>query len=770
MDTDFSIKAYHILSRLMEISNETIDVRRRLEDTVLLLSDTMDAHFSAYFSAKPRVEHLTLEAASDLSHRKRMSTRLNRQESGLNRLAYEKEPFIVDSFTDKQKKYLEDFIGRPCHTLLAAPVCMDNTAHGLLVLCDKAGRIWSQRELDLMAVVSREIAGVMRNEQILQSSKKRIAELTALFEVEKVLGTTLDLQNLLESMATIITRVMDAGGCAISLTGGSEQETGRGKFVTFGDFPEDNYRKVMDYSAGKKVELFCDMATRTTSDAGICPQIISQKDGPATIIAPLTSQEEVIGSLCVHERNGMAVPKSHGFTTDDVRLLSTMGSMISKSLESVLVHAGMESLVRENEAMVRELSTIYQISGELMKTVSVDEIGHTIINAITSDKGLGFDRVVIFMINEEEKALKEAWRKEKGKDTSCLGFVFHLNNGHEILRVAAEGETLDIKELVSDPDIKRIWPVMPESAVSSAIVPLAGKDGIIGIIIADTFLFENAQPKENAPVLRMLANHAGLALENARLYSFLDRTNKELVEARGLLTEAEKLAAMGEMASTLAHEIRNPLVSIGGLARRAIKVASGNAEKRYLEVIVDEVERLEKTLKELLDFVQEPEEVYAKRDLNNIIEECLKLMQREFKDGQIVVHKELNPVTRVLCDARQIKHTLFNILLNARQAMPRGGTVWVKSFEQVEGQNRYGVCTIRDSGGGIPESVLHNIFNPFFTTKKGGFGLGLAVSYRIISRHNGKIDVDNHPGNGVAFSIKLPIGSQESVGRQTYAN
>ncbi|MFH1148508.1 MAG: ATP-binding protein [Pseudomonadota bacterium] len=759
MDTDFYIKAYQTLSRLIRISNETVDVKRRLEYTVLLLSDTMDAHFSAYFSAKPRVEYLVLEAASDHSHRKRVSTRLKLEESGLNRLAYEKKPFIVDSLTEKQRRYLEDFIGKPCQTLLAAPVCQDNAVFGLLVLCDKARRVWSQGESDLIAAVSREIAGIMGNEEILQSSKKRIAELTALFEVEKVLGKTLDLQNLLQSMSMIITKVMDAGGCAISITGESERETGAGQLVTYGEFPEADYKRVMDYSSSGKVEFFCDMATRTTADAGICPQIVSQKDGPATMIAPLTIQGKVTGSLCVHEKNGKVFPKSHGFTTDDVRLLSTMGSMISKSLESVLVHADMEALARENEAMVRELSTIYQISGELMKTVSVDEIGNTVISAITSDEGLGFDRAVILMINEKEKALKEAWRKEKGRDTTSSGFVLPLNNRNETLRGADEGDTLIVEDLVSDPEIKSIWPVMPDGAVSSAVVPLLGKDGMIGVIIADQVLVEHAQPKESARVLKMLANHAGLALENARLYSFLDTTNKELVEARGLLTEAEKLAAMGEMASTLAHEIRNPLVSIGGLARRAIKVASGKTEKRYLEVIVDEVGRLEKTLKELLDFVQEPEETYTKRDLNNIIKECLQLMQREFKDGHIAVNTELNSVTPILCDARQIKHTLFNILLNARQAMPAGGSVQVSSSEHEEGGKRYGVCTIRDSGRGIPESVLHNIFNPFFTTKKGGFGLGLAVSYRIVSRHNGKIDVDNHPGRGVAFSIKLPIDS-----------
>jgi len=427
-----------------------------------------------------------------------------------------------------------------------------------------------------------------------------------------------------------------------------------------------------------------------------------------------------------------------------------------------------ETLARENESMVREISILYKISGQLMTTVSVDEVGKTVVSAITGEEGLGFDRAVICLMDEQEAGLKEIWRGEKGEESSARDVIIPLNKDGGALAQAVQEKRSIIINIGSDPVLSKIWFEELDCA-DCAVVPIIAKDKVMGVIVVDNSCNNRATTKENVRVISMLANRTGLALDNARLYTLLDRTNKELVEARGLLAEAEKLAAMGEMASTLAHEIRNPLVSIGGLARRAIKVVNRDSGgRRYLEVIVDEVERLEKTLNELLDYAQEPEEVYAKKDLNHVVKECLELMRREFEEGFITVKKDLRSIPPIWCDARQIKHTLFNILLNARQAMPEGGAIWVSSsVEEGDDAGRFVTCTIKDTGGGIPEAILHNIFNPFFTTKKGGSGLGLAISYRIVSHHGGKIEVENEPDQGVAFSVKLPL-NPEPRGHNVY--
>lgn len=477
------------------------------------------------------------------------------------------------------------------------------------------------------------------------------------------------------------------------------------------------------------------------------------------LVIPVSDENVAYGALVLlHDR-----PRA--WAQEEVDLLDTAGQEMAGALRSVDVLLSSkeriaETLARENENMVRELSTLYKISGHLMTTVSVDEIGKTVIRAITGDEGLGFDRAAICLMDEQEPVLKRVWRGGKGEESSARDIIIPLNKDDGALAQAVQEKTPIIVNSHSDPVLGKIWFEGLDRA-DCALVPIIAKDRVMGVIVVDNSCNNRAITKENVCVISMLANHAGLALDNARLYTFLDRTNKELVEARGLLAEAEKLAAMGEMASTLAHEIRNPLVSIGGLARRAIKVVNGdNGGKRYLEVIADEVGRLEKTLNELLDYVQEPEEYYAKKDLNHIVEECLELMHREFEEGSITVKKDLKSIPPMWCDERQIKHTLFNVLLNARQAMPGGGAILVSSSVEEDDAGEYVTCTIKDTGGGIPEAILHNIFNPFFTTKKGGAGLGLAISYRIVSQHGGKIEAENEPGRGVAFSVKLPLNSE----------
>ncbi|MEW6327425.1 MAG: ATP-binding protein [Thermodesulfobacteriota bacterium] len=473
---------------------------------------------------------------------------------------------------------------------------------------------------------------------------------------------------------------------------------------------------------------------------------------------PISDENVTYGALVLlHDR-----PRA--WAQEEVGLLDIAGQAVAGALRSAdaLLSSKeriVETLAHENAGMVRELSTLYKISGHLMTTVSVDEIGKTVIKAITGDEGLGFDRAVICLMDEQEQVLKGVWRGEKGEESSARDVIIPLNKDGGALAQAVQEKTPITINAKSDPVLGKIWFGGLE-CVDCALVPITAKDKVMGVIVVDNSCNNRAITRENVCVISMLANHTGLALDNARLYTFLDRTNKELVEARGLLAEAEKLAAMGEMASTLAHEIRNPLVSIGGLARRAIKVVNGdNGGKRYLEVIVDEVGRLEKTLNELLDYVQEPEESYVKKDINHIIEECLELMRREFEEGSITIIKDLESIPPIWCDQRQIKHTLFNILLNARQAMPGGGAIQVSSSVEDDEAGGYVTCTIKDTGGGIPEAILHNIFNPFFTTKKGGSGLGLAISYRIVSHHGGKIEVENEPGRGVAFSVKLPMNS-----------
>jgi signal transduction histidine kinase len=176
-----------------------------------------------------------------------------------------------------------------------------------------------------------------------------------------------------------------------------------------------------------------------------------------------------------------------------------------------------------------------------------------------------------------------------------------------------------------------------------------------------------------------------------------------------------------------------------------------------VEVIQEEVSRLEKLLREILDFTGENLSYFGDHELADLIEDTLLLVQRDLEAHAIKVVKEMAHLPRLHCDDRQIKQVFYNLFQNARQAMHQGGTLTIKTYPVEKEDGLYAAAAVSDTGGGIPLDVLHNIFNPFFSTKDYGTGLGLSIAQRIVSRHYGQIEVKNELGRGVTFIVTLPI-------------
>jgi two-component system sensor histidine kinase HydH len=177
----------------------------------------------------------------------------------------------------------------------------------------------------------------------------------------------------------------------------------------------------------------------------------------------------------------------------------------------------------------------------------------------------------------------------------------------------------------------------------------------------------------------------------------------------------------------------------------------------YVEVIQEEVSRLEKLLREILDFTGENLSYFGDHDLAKLIDDTLILVQRDLESAKIKVVKEFAQMPRVHCDDRQMKQVFYNLFQNAVQAMPHGGELTIHIYPLEKSDGLYAAAAISDTGGGIPLEVLHNIFNPFFSTKDYGTGLGLAIAQRIVSRHYGQIEVNNEMGKGVTFIVSLPV-------------
>jgi PAS domain S-box-containing protein len=226
----------------------------------------------------------------------------------------------------------------------------------------------------------------------------------------------------------------------------------------------------------------------------------------------------------------------------------------------------------------------------------------------------------------------------------------------------------------------------------------------------------------------------------------------ELKTLRERVIKTDRLAALGEVAARVAHEIRNPLVSLGGFARRLEQKLEGNM-KEYADIIAKEVRRLESFLNEILGFVKETRIMKEPVENNKLMTDVVSLVDSEIDDKGIVLVKEFGNPVELLVDPNRIKDALLNILKNAVQAITGKGTITVRTYTK----NSTCIFEIQDTGPGIPEAELRFIFDPFFTTKQSGTGLGLTITHRIIEEHAGTIEVESRKGEGSIFRVLLPI-------------
>jgi signal transduction histidine kinase len=227
------------------------------------------------------------------------------------------------------------------------------------------------------------------------------------------------------------------------------------------------------------------------------------------------------------------------------------------------------------------------------------------------------------------------------------------------------------------------------------------------------------------------------------------------LDAQARLLQAERLATMGRMAALLAHEIRTPLTSIGGFARRLVRSTPPDDPRRQeLEIIVAEVARLERLIDEVLGFSRISRTCFQPLDLNTEISSLLSTLEDEMCRRGIALELRLDAgLPPAAADASQIRQALTNLVVNAMEAMPGGGRLTVTTLHE----GGYVEIGVSDTGVGIQPEDRERMFVPFFTTKVSGTGLGLAVVSQTVENHHGSIGIESNAGSGTTFRVRLPL-------------
>jgi len=245
------------------------------------------------------------------------------------------------------------------------------------------------------------------------------------------------------------------------------------------------------------------------------------------------------------------------------------------------------------------------------------------------------------------------------------------------------------------------------------------------------------------------------------------RDREEVESLRDEVRRSERLAALGRLVAGMAHEIRNPLNSIRGFTQvLAGKFSPGTSEGRAVEIIIREVDRLNRVITDLLDFSRPKEARVSLLDLNEVVRGAASLVEQEAGGGGVKVVEDLEPGgVPLLGDPDSLKQLLLNLMLNALQAMPDGGVLSLSTRREEGGA----VLAVADTGTGIPHGDEEHIFEPFFTTRRGGTGLGLAIVHRIVKDHGGDIRVRSAPGKGSVFTLRFPVPVAGAGGKEAGA-
>lgn len=318
--------------------------------------------------------------------------------------------------------------------------------------------------------------------------------------------------------------------------------------------------------------------------------------------------------------------------------------------------------------------------------------------------------------------------------------------------IVQQGETRVSRDLARDPHLR----LLPEQGLSAvACAPLTAQHGIVGVLAVFN-RDETLWGEHSLRLLEAIGSQVGVAVENARLYTRVIRYAEQLARSQAQLIQSEKLAAMGRLTASIAHELNNPLQAIQNCLHLVLRrPLDDHKREQYLNMAQQEVKRLIETIQDQLDFYRPSSTQHHATDIHQAIEDVLALARKQLERGKVRVYKAYDPSLPLLNAAEnQLKQVFLNLVINAIEAMPNGGELRIQT--RVSEDDEWLMIVFQDQGVGLSRNAMIHLFEPFYTTKSTGTGLGLSISYGIVEQHGGRLQVESELGRGSCFTVKLP--------------
>jgi signal transduction histidine kinase len=696
-------------------------------------------------------------------------------------LVINRKPYEIHKICDREPNIeltnLEEYINHNFHKLDTSdgeiiiyniPLKDAENTYGWLLISPDIS------SLELKKILVSELTCYLKQILINLTFLKKAHQLETICLLSEKVSNFYDLKHLLDIVTEYVTKALNAKGAVIRLVNRTKNLL---EVMSEYGLEDVNIRRYgIKPGDGVSGEVWSFRQPKLViPDTNESKQLLNSKlQIKSLICVPLIFENEITGTLSVYEKLS-----DKPFDEEDKVFLEVIAGLVSPLIAYTEALEREQKLTKQIAKNLENLHIITELNKIIMQPRKIDELIFLILTALTFGKDIGFNRAGLFMYNAQTGTLQgmigvgcenefeiQVWEKlpdmttvewlelidkNKIKNESTFNNTirqvrFDISDFPLIIQILRSGSVYVSKS--EDKDIIKEKLHVDEYA----IVPLLGKEDLLGMLYVDNKFTRRPIDENYIRLLQTFASQAALAIENSRLYSEITNTNELLKTAKQELLVKEKLATVGEMLTTLAHEIRNPLTAIGGFANIISKKADNQVIKDLADKIYVHASKMDNMFREFLLLAKQNTLNYSKVDLNEIVIECIENFDYLDKKNISFVYNKGEQMI-VDADINMLKVVINNLFKNAIQAMPKGGKITIETKQE----NSYAVLSVEDEGGGIPSDVLPNIFDPFYTTKFNGFGIGLSISYKIIKQHNGIIYAENKEGGGAKFTVKLPL-------------
>ena len=743
-------REFYILSEINQTINQSADLHEILNNSLNKITELIGVRSAGIYLLDEKGETLVFTAQRNFSKRFLEGMKRLKLEDGITgKATLTGEPLFIEDYP-RHPQALSLAVEEGLKSLAVIPLRARDRVYGTLNIARKDFYKFTSYEKDLFNAIGQIIGGAMERVSLYTENVKRLEEQRTLYSISQEIASRLELKVILQKIIKSAIELLRVESGSIALWDNRKQNYA---IAIVHGFPDSLIGKEISLSSsGVLREVIQKKSPILYQDYDQHPYRMRELDDyhfKEVLGVPLIVREMIIGSMAV----GTSDPYKH-FQQNEIDLLFNFAHQAAIAI-------GNAKLYEDSLAKIKQLAILYEVGKALSSTLDLDELLKKALELLREQWGYALCGIFFLDRKKDELYIKQV----SGRDfEEVKDMRFRVGVDGIVGWVAKTGEPLYVPDVSKDPRYIRGSP----EGKSEATFPLKVRNQLIGVLDIESSELRGFD-EEDLKVLSSFASQVSISIENAQLFSDLKKTLEELKQAQDQIVQAEKLRAMGEMASGVAHDFNNLLAVILGniqLLLHQLDHLRPEEIRERLRVIEQSSNDGAETIRRIQEFTGvKRDKEFTLLPVNEIIEEVINITQPRWKDQaqkkgiQIELIRKFGEVPSVLGNPSELREVFTNIIFNAIDAMPEGGQLTVSTQSQSEG---WVEVSISDTGIGMTEEVRKRVFDPFFTTKGvTSSGLGMSVSYGIIKRHGGEILIESEPGRGTKFVLHLPMGFGE---------